>query len=43
MTSTILAAVACGAFADGSPDGIFRLKLLPGECWWGGLTVEGRR
>ncbi len=20
-----------------------RLTILPGECWWGGLTIEGRR
>jgi alpha-glucosidase len=44
-TWTILAAAALafGVFAEEAPDGVFRLKLLPGECWWGGLTIEGRR
>ena len=38
-----IAAFACGAFAEEASDGVFRLNLLPGECWWGGLTIEGRR
>ena len=42
-TWAILAvALACGAFAEEATDGVFRLKLLPGECWWGGLVIEGR-
>ena len=43
ILATAAAAFACGAFAEGTPDGVFRMKMLPGECWWGGLTIEGRR